>query len=72
MMDRPNTYSSNRGGVLVEDTAYGFDIVIHRPANTNELERRVAQAHADAIIAKVKKLNCSAKQKKQLIDAVCT
>lgn len=72
MMDKPNTYSSNRGGVLVEDTAYGFDIVIHRPANTNELERRVAQAHADAIIAKVKKLNCSAKQKKQLIDAVCT
>lgn len=71
MMDKPNTYSSNRGGVLVEDTAYGFDIVIHRPANTNELERRVAQAHADAIIAKVKKLNCSAEQKKQLIDAVC-
>lgn len=72
MMDKPNTYSSNRGGVLVEDTAYGFDIVIHRPANTNELERRVAQAHADAIIAKVKKLNCSAEQKKELIDAICT
>ena len=72
MMDRPNTYSSNRGGVLVEDTAYGFDIVIHRPANTNELERRVAQAHADAIFAKVKKLNCSAEQKKELIDAICT
>ena len=72
MMDRPNTDSSNRGGVLVEDTAYGFDIVIHRPANTNELERRVAQAHADAIIAKVKKLNCSAEQKKELIDAICT
>ena len=72
MMDRPNTYSSNRGGVLVEDTAYGFDIVIHRPANTNELERRVAQAHADAIIAKVKKLNGSAEQKKELIDAICT
>lgn len=72
MMDRPNTYSSNRGGVLVEDTAYGFDIVIHRPANTNELERRVAQAHADAIIAKVKKLNCSAEQKKKLIDSICT
>lgn len=71
MMDKPNTYSSNRGGVLVEDTAYGFDIVIHRPANTNELERRVAQAHADAIIAKVKKLNCSAEQKKELIDAIC-
>ena len=71
MKDRANAYSSDQGGVLVEDTAYGFDIVIHRPANTNELERRVAQAHADAIIAKVKKLNCSAEQKKQLIDAVC-
>ena len=72
MMDEPGTYNPNQGGVLVEDTAYGFDIVIHRPANTNELERRVAQAHADAIIAKVKKLNCSAEQKKGLIDAICT
>ena len=26
----------------------------------------------DAIIAKVKKLNCSAEQKKALIDAICT
>lgn len=72
MMDRTNAYSLKQGGALVEDTAYGFDIVIHRPANTDELEKRVAQAHADAIIAKVKKLNCSAKQKKELIDAICT
>lgn len=72
MMDKPNTYSSNRGGVLVEDTVCGFNIVVHKPANTAELERRVAQAHADAIIAKVKKLNCSAEQKKELIDAICT
>ena len=72
MKDRANAYSSNQGGVLVEDTAYGFDIVIHRPANTNELERRVAQAHADAIIAKVKKMSCSAEQKKELIEAICS
>ena len=72
MMDKPNTYSSNQGGVLVEDTVCGFNIVVHKPANTAELERRVAQAHADAIIAKVKKLNCSAEQKKELIDAICT
>lgn len=72
MMDKPGTYNPNQGGVLVEDTVCGFNIVVHKPANTNELERRVAQAHADAIIAKVKKLNCSAEQKKGLIDAICT
>lgn len=72
MMDKPNTYSSNQGGVLMEDTVCGFSIVVHTPANTDELKRRVAQAHADAIIAKVKKLACSAEQKKALIDAICT
>jgi len=55
----------------VEKTVCGFEIVVHYPASTDELEKRVAQAHADAIIAKVKKLNCSAKQKKELIDAIC-
>lgn len=72
MKGMAHAYPSNQGGVLVEDTICGFDIVIHKPANTTELERRVAQAHADAIIAKVKKLNCSAEQKKELIDAICT
>ena len=72
MMGRTNAYPPKQGGALVEDTAYGFNIVIHRPVNTGELEKRVAQAHADAIIAKVKKLNCSTKQKKELIDAICT
>ncbi len=70
MTSKAKAYSPKRGGVVVEDTAYGFEIVVHHPANTNELEKRVAQAHADAIIAKVKKLNCSAKQKKELIDAI--
>ena len=72
MMDEPGTYNSNQGGALVEDTVCGFNIVVHKPANTGELERRVAQAHADAIIAKVKKLNCSSEQKKELMDAICT
>lgn len=72
MMDKVKAYSSKRGGAVVEDTVYGFNIVVHRPANTGELEKRVAQAHADAIIAKVKKLNCSAQQKKELINAICT
>lgn len=71
MMDKANAYVPKRGGAVVEDTVYGFDIIVHHPANTNELEKRVAQAHADAIIAKVKKLNCSARQKKELIDAIC-
>ena len=70
MMDKAKAYAPKRGGVVVEDTAYGFNIVVHHPANTAELERRVAQAHADAIIDKVKKLDCSAQQKKKLIDAI--
>ena len=56
---------------MVKDTVCGLSIVVHTPGNTDELEKRVAQAHADAIIAKVKRLNCSAKQKKELIDAIC-
>ena len=70
MMDKAKAYAPKRGGVVVEDIAYGFNIVVPHPANTAELERRVAQAHADAIIAKVKKLDCSAQQKKKLIDAI--
>lgn len=70
MMDKAKAYAPKRGGVVVEDTAYGFNIVVHYPANTAELERRVARAHADAIIDKVKKMNCSAQQKKELIDAI--
>ena len=72
MMDGTKAYATKRGGVVVEDTVCGFNIVVHHPVNTHELEKRVAQAHADAIIAKVKKLNCSAKQKKELIDSICT
>ncbi len=71
MMDKANAYSPKQGGALVEETVCGFEIVVHHPANTDELEKRVAQAHADAIIAKVRKLHCSVQQKKELIDAIC-
>lgn len=71
MMDTAHAYPPKQGGAVVEDTVCGFEIVVHQPANMDELEKRVAQAHADAIIAKLKKLTCSAQQKKELIDAVC-
>ena len=70
MTDRSAAYAPERGGAVMEDTVCGLSIVVHTPRNTDELEKRVAQAHADAIISKVKKLNCSAKQKKELIDAI--
>lgn len=72
MMDGTKAYAPKRGGAVVEDTVCGFNIVVHHPVNTRELEKRVAQAHADAIIAKVKKLNCSTKQKQELIDSIRT
>ena len=55
----------------MEDTVCGLNIVVHTPGDTDELKKRVARAHADAVIARVKQLNCSAKQKKELIDAIC-
>lgn len=70
MMDRPSAYAPKQGGAVVEATVRGLSVVMHTPKNTDELEKRVARAHADAIIAKVKKLNCSAKQKKELIDSI--
>lgn len=72
MRDEARAYPSEQGGAAVEETTYGFHVVVHKPRNAAGLERRVAQAHADAIIARVKRLNCSAGQKKELIDAVCT
>ena len=70
MKDKPSAYAPERGGAVVEDIVCGLSIVVHTPRNTAGLERRVAQAHADAIIARIKKLNCSAKQKKELIDSL--
>lgn len=72
MMEKARAYPPKQGGAVVEDTVCGFEIIVHQPANMDELEKRVAQAHANAIIDKMKKLNCSAQQKKELIDAICT
>ena len=72
MMDKPAAYPLEQGGAVMEDTVCGFNLVVPCPANTSELEKRVAQAHADAVIARVKKLNCPAEQKRELIDAICT
>lgn len=55
----------------MEDTVCGLNLVVHTPGNTDELKKRVARAHADAVIDRVKRLNCSAGQKKELIDAIC-
>ena len=71
MMDKTAAYAPKRGGAVVENIVCGLSIVVHMPRNTDELEKRVAQAHADAVIARVKRLNCSAKQKKELIDSIC-
>lgn len=72
MKDSSSAYAIKQEEILMEDTAYGFKIVVHQPENTEELEKRVAQAHADAILARVKRLHCSAQQKKDLIDALCS
>lgn len=57
-------------GSTKEDTAYGFSLVVHYPKDMEALGKRVAQAHADAVIGKVKALNCSVEQKKALTDAI--
>ena len=48
-------------------------VVVHYPQTAKgkrELAKRVASVHADAVIHKIKKLNCPAEQKMQLLDAV--
>ena len=70
MTDKRTAYPRNGGGSVVEDAAFGFDIVVHYPTDMEALERRVAQAHADAVIGKLKSLNWPAAKKKALIDAL--
>ena len=71
MTSKGTAYLSNReGDTIMEDSAFGFQIVLHYPDNTQVLEKRVAQAHAEAVLAKVNALNCSIDQKRALIDAI--
>ena len=39
-------------------------------AGKEELARRVAEVHADAVIRRIKELNCPTSQKLELLDAV--
>lgn len=71
MTNKETAYLSNReGDAIMEDFAFGFQIVLHYPNNAQALEKRVAQAHAEAVLAKVNALNCSTDQKRELIDAI--
>ncbi len=49
------------------------NILVHHPSTDTgreELARRVAQIHADAVTARIQHLNCPAEQKMQLLDAI--
>ena len=49
------------------------EVVVHAPETEegwNELGKRVATAHADYVIEKIDRLNCPAKQKLELLQAV--
>ncbi|BDF70088.1 hypothetical protein CE91St41_26850 [Oscillospiraceae bacterium] len=71
-LDKVAAYPCSGGGAVTEDTAYGFNLIVHYPADLSILRKRVAQVHADAVITKVKGLNCSAEQKKALIESLIT
>lgn len=50
-----------------------IQVVVHysqEAGGQQELARRVAEAHADAVTARIKRLPCSAAQKQQLLDAL--
>ena len=39
-------------------------------AGRAELARRVAQVHVDAVLTRIRQLNCPSSQKMQLLDAI--
>ena len=48
-------------------------VIVHPPkadADREALEMLVAQAHAHAVLTYLRKLNCPAEQKRQLLEAV--
>lgn len=50
-----------------------MNIIMHYPtsdAGRQELAKRVAQIHADAVTMRIKHLNCPHAQKMQLLDAL--
>lgn len=49
------------------------EVVFYYPkteAGKEELARRVAEVHADAVVRRIKELNCPTSQKLELLDAV--
>lgn len=50
-----------------------MNVIVHQPsgeAGLEELARRVAMLHADAVIQYIERLSCPVEQKAALIDAV--
>ena len=48
-------------------------LMVHGPKTKEDQEKlasRVAEVHADAVNSRLKALNCSASEKKKLLDAV--
>lgn len=48
-------------------------VIVHKPSTDTgrqELASRVAEVHADAVIARIKILDCPASQQSALLDAV--
>ena len=49
------------------------NVILHFPkteAGQHELAMRVAEIHANAVVQRIKDLNCSRQQKLQLLDAI--
>lgn len=49
------------------------NVVLHLPkteAGQQEMAMRVAEIHANAVVQRIKDLNCSRQQKLQLLDAI--
>ena len=60
------------GGDLVRKTPY-IKLVVHYPQTEQgrlELTQRLADVHADAVVAAINRLDCPLKQKLELLQAV--
>lgn len=50
-----------------------IQIIVHSPQSETgkkELARRVAELHADCVLSTIRGLDCSPKQKRELLEAV--
>lgn len=61
------------GGESIGRKSAPIQLIVHYPKaeeGRQELARRVASVHADAVTRKLLKLTCPDRQKRQLLDAV--